>query len=191
MNSYYPQHAAAFGEILRRVAGQRVAVIGHARPDGDCIGSQVALARALASRGVDVVCINGDPVPRRLQYLVTGMNFLRTDAEIASHLDRVAIYVDCADQARVGERLKAKFPKVLACIDHHLSNVGFAEYNLLDAGSAATCVAPSARRPPTPCSSRSVGGSTSRRRVQEVQEVPCRGSFKGSALRQVLSPEPS
>ena len=139
MNSYYPQHAAAFGEILRRVAGQRVAVIGHARPDGDCIGSQVALARALASRGVDVVCINGDPVPRRLQYLVTGMNFLRTDAEIASHLDRVAIYVDCADQARVGERLKAKFPKVLACIDHHLSNVGFAEYNLLDAGSAATC----------------------------------------------------
>jgi phosphoesterase RecJ-like protein len=139
VNSYYPQHAAAFGEILRRVAGRRVAVIGHARPDGDCIGSQVALARALAARGDDVVCINGDPVPRRLQFLTAGMNFLRTDAELAGHLDRVAIFVDCADHARVGERLKAKFPRVLASIDHHLSNVGFAEYNLLDAGSAATC----------------------------------------------------
>jgi phosphoesterase RecJ-like protein len=139
VSDFYPQHAAAFAAILGRVAGQRVAVLGHARPDGDCIGSQVALARALAARGVDVVCLNGDPVPRRLQYLTAGMKFLRTEAEIAGHTDRLAIYVDCADQARVGERLKAKFPRVLACIDHHLSNVGFAEYNLLDAGSAATC----------------------------------------------------
>jgi phosphoesterase RecJ-like protein len=139
VNAFYPQYTAVFGEILRRVAGQRVAVIGHARPDGDCIGSQVALARGLAARGIDVVCINGDPVPRRLQYLTAGMNFLRTDAEIAAHLDRLVIYVDCADQARVGERLKTKFPRVLACIDHHLSNVGFAEFNLVDAGSAATC----------------------------------------------------
>lgn len=139
MSAFYPRHAAAFAAILARAAGQRVAVIGHARPDGDCIGSQVALARALAARGVDVVCINGDPVPRRLQYLAAGMTFLRTDAEIAGHTDRLALYVDCADQARVGERLKARFPRVLACIDHHLSNVGFAEYNLLDADSAATC----------------------------------------------------
>jgi phosphoesterase RecJ-like protein len=139
VSAFYPQYAAVFGEILKRVAGKRVAIIGHARPDGDCIGSQVALASGLASRGVDVVCINGDPVPRRLQYLAAGRTFLRTDAEIEPHLDRLVIYVDCADQARVGDRLKAKFPRVLACIDHHLSNVGFAEYNLVDARSAATC----------------------------------------------------
>ena len=139
MSAFYPQYTGVFAGILQRVVGQRVAVIGHARPDGDCIGSQVSLARGLAARGVDVVCINGDPVPRRLQYLAAGMTFLRTDAEIEPHLDRLVIYVDCADQARVGERLKVKFPRVLACIDHHLSNVGFAEFNLVDAASAATC----------------------------------------------------
>jgi phosphoesterase RecJ-like protein len=139
MSAFYPQYTEIFGRILQRLAGQRVAVIGHARPDGDCIGSQVALARGLAARGIDVVCINGDPVPRRLQYLVADTPFLRTDAEIAGHLDRLAVYVDCADQARVGDRLKAKFPQVVACIDHHLSNVGFAEFNLVDPASAATC----------------------------------------------------
>ena len=139
MSAFYPQYTGVFAAILERVKGQRVAIIGHARPDGDCIGSQVSLARGLAARGVDVVCINGDPVPRRLQYLVAGMTFLRTDAEIAPHLDRLVIFVDCADQARVGERLKLKFPKVLACVDHHLSNVGFAEFNLVDPASAATC----------------------------------------------------
>jgi phosphoesterase RecJ-like protein len=41
--------------------------------------------------------------------------------------------------ARGGERLKAHFPKPVAVIDHHISNVGYAEANLVDSASAATC----------------------------------------------------
>jgi len=114
-------------------------VIGHARPDGDCIGSQVALARVLAALGFDVVCINADAVPRRLQFLVKAMPFLRTDDVVNVSGDRAAIFVDCADHARVGERLKARFPAPVAVVDHHLSNVGFAPANLVDSASAATC----------------------------------------------------
>ena len=128
-----------FARLLAAVAGRKVAVVGHARPDGDCIGSQVALARVLAARGVDVICVNADAVPRRLQFLVRGMTFLRTDDVLQSTEDRVAIFVDCADHARPGERLKLRYPTPVAVIDHHLSNVGFAKENLIDSASAATC----------------------------------------------------
>jgi bifunctional oligoribonuclease and PAP phosphatase NrnA len=136
---YYPELSTAFAGLLAQLKGRKVAVIGHARPDGDCIGSQVALARVLAAGGLDVICVNGDLVPRRLQFLTRGMSFLTTDGLLAQPDDRVAIFVDCADHARAGERLKARFPAPAANIDHHLSNVGYAAVNLVDSASAATC----------------------------------------------------
>ncbi|MEO5959648.1 MAG: bifunctional oligoribonuclease/PAP phosphatase NrnA [Opitutaceae bacterium] len=139
MEKFYAVLSAEFARLLSALAGRKIAVIGHARPDGDCIGSQVALARVLAARGFDVVCVNPDPVPRRLLFLVEGMKFLRTDDVLQTNEERAAIFVDCADHARGGERLKVRYPAPVAVIDHHLSNVGFAEANLVDSGSAATC----------------------------------------------------
>jgi phosphoesterase RecJ-like protein len=139
VEQFYPQLSAEFARLLAAIAGRKVAVVGHARPDGDCIGSQVALARVLLARGHDVICVNLDPVPRRLQFLAAGMTFVRTDDALKLPDDRVAILVDCADHARPGERLKAKFPTPIAAIDHHLSNAGFATFNLVDSASAATC----------------------------------------------------
>ncbi|MBL9187390.1 MAG: bifunctional oligoribonuclease/PAP phosphatase NrnA [Opitutaceae bacterium] len=139
MGKYYPQLSAEFARLLASLAGRRVAVIGHARPDGDCIGSQVALARVLAARGLDVICVNADPVPRRLVFLTAGMRFHRTDDLIGADGDCAAIFVDCADHARAGERLKARFPAPVATIDHHISNAGYAAANLIDSDSSATC----------------------------------------------------
>ena len=136
---YYPELSAAFARLLGSLAGRPLAVVGHARPDGDCIGSQVALARVLAAGGFDVLCVNADPVPRRLQFLVPGMKFLRPDDLPAQPDGRASLFVDCADHLRVGERLKALYPQPAANIDHHLSNIGYAEANLVDSGSAATC----------------------------------------------------
>lgn len=139
MEKFYPALSADFARLLASLAGRRIAVIGHARPDGDCIGSQVALARVLAALGFDVVCINADAIPRRLQFLVKEMAFLRTDEVVNAPDDRAAIFVDCADHARAGERLKVRFAAPVAVVDHHLSNVGFATANLVDSASAATC----------------------------------------------------
>jgi bifunctional oligoribonuclease and PAP phosphatase NrnA len=139
VDRFFPQLSAAFARLLADLAGRKIAILGHARPDGDCIGSQVALARVLAARGFDVVCVNADAVPRRLEFLVGGMTFLRTDEALALPDDRAAIFVDCADHARAGERLKAKFPAPVAMIDHHLSNRGFAPASLVDTDAAATC----------------------------------------------------
>jgi phosphoesterase RecJ-like protein len=52
---------------------------------------------------------------------------------------RAAVFVDCADHARPGERFEALFPEPVGTIDHHLSNRGCATYNVVESGSAATC----------------------------------------------------
>jgi phosphoesterase RecJ-like protein len=139
VEKFYAQLSAEFARLLAALAGRKVAVCGHARPDGDCIGSQVALARVLAARGLDVICVNPDPVPRRLQFLTRETSFLRTDDVRRGNEQRAAIFVDCADHARGGERLKAWYDAPVAVIDHHLSNVGFGAMNLVDSTSAATC----------------------------------------------------
>jgi bifunctional oligoribonuclease and PAP phosphatase NrnA len=139
VEKFYPTLSPPFARLLEAIAGKKVAVVGHARPDGDCIGAQIAMARMLAARGHDVICVNADPVPRRLQFLVGDMTFYRTDDVLRQNDARISVFVDCADHARGGERLKAKYPSPAAVIDHHLSNVGYAQINLVDSNSAATC----------------------------------------------------
>jgi len=125
-----------FQKLLSAIDGRKVAVVGHARPDGDCIGSQVALARVLRSTGVDARCINADPVPRRLHFIGGDEPFTTVDG--LEGWDGVAIYVDCADQNRPGKRLRERFPTVLGNIDHHVSNSRYAEHNLVSETAAAT-----------------------------------------------------
>jgi len=139
MTKHYPEFSADFSRLLAALSGRSVAVVGHSRPDGDCIGSQVALARVLAERGSSVVCVNSDKVPRRLAYMAEGMRFIRTDEALALPADVAAVFVDCADHLRAGERLLAKFPLPEGSIDHHLSNAGFAKINIVDSASAAAC----------------------------------------------------
>jgi len=139
MGRFFPDLSEAFKGLLSTVAGRSVAVIGHARPDGDCIGSQVALARVLTARGSPSVCVNPDPVPRRLAFAARGMTFVGTDEALLLPTDTLAVFVDCADHARAGERIRQRFPSPAGNIDHHLSNSGFAAANVVDSGSAASC----------------------------------------------------
>ncbi len=134
--SYYPKFAGRFAVLLQELRDRTVVVIGHQRPDGDCIGSQVALCRVLISQGIDAICVNPDPVPRRIKFLVGDTPFYQRD-EI-KHGDRLALYTDCADHGRAGEKMRAFYPTPWACFDHHLSNAGFAKFNFVDTASAAT-----------------------------------------------------
>ena len=65
MELIYPEFYDRFSLFLRELEGRKIVVIAHSRPDGDCIGSQVALARVLRALDLDVICANPDPVPRR------------------------------------------------------------------------------------------------------------------------------
>lgn len=136
MSVYFPQLSAALPALFERLAGQSVVVLGHARPDGDCIGSQVAFCRVLRAKGIDAICANPDPVPRRLAFLVGDTPFVRVDE--LDDRPRLAVYVDCADLRRAGEGTKARFPAPAGNIDHHISNNGYAEHNYIDVAAAAT-----------------------------------------------------
>lgn len=136
MELIYPEFYDRFGAFLRSLEGRRVVVISHARPDGDCIGSQVALTRVLRALNIDATAVNPDPVPRRIRFAVGDTPLVNFAGLPEGEL--TAIYVDCADQARAGDKLKARFPAPFANIDHHLSNIGFAEHNFIDVGSCAT-----------------------------------------------------
>lgn len=137
MEKHFAALSQAFARTLQSLKGRQLAVVGHARPDGDCIGSQVALARVLRSLGHEVICVNSDPVPRRLQYLVGDLNFVRPH-DVPANDDWVSLWVDCADAGRAGDKARERFPRPFANIDHHLSNNGYAENNFIDAEAAAT-----------------------------------------------------
>lgn len=137
MERFFGELTQQFETLVPSFAQKRVAVVGHARPDGDCIGSQVAVARVLRALGSNVVCVNGDPVPRRLQFLQDDLEFLTPDALPVG--DWLVVYVDCADHARAGEKARLRFPRPFANVDHHLSNNGYAEHNFVDVAAAATC----------------------------------------------------
>ena len=133
----YPDFSARFRSVVGELAGRALAVIGHARPDGDCIGSQISLARTLRALGNRVVCVNPDPVPRRLQFLTREETFHTVQTLPSGEL--TAIFVDCADHARAGQAILERFPSPFLTVDHHLSNGGFAKHNFIDTTSAATC----------------------------------------------------
>ncbi len=134
--SHYPHYATSFGKLLAELPGKKISVVGHQRPDGDCIGSQVALCRVLRAKGSDAICINSDPVPRRMKFLVSDTPFSLRDE--ADHSGREAIFTDCADHDRAGDKLRKTYPSPLGCFDHHISNSGYAKHNFVDTGSAAT-----------------------------------------------------
>ncbi|MDA0848669.1 MAG: DHH family phosphoesterase, partial [Verrucomicrobia bacterium] len=60
MSFFYEQESADFGACVESLKkeNKKVAVIGHVRPDGDCIGSTVAMVRILRNQGIDALGVN-------------------------------------------------------------------------------------------------------------------------------------
>jgi bifunctional oligoribonuclease and PAP phosphatase NrnA len=133
---FYPEISAIVRNLAQELKGKKVAILGHMRPDGDCIGSQVGLCRVLQAEGVDAVCVNADLVPRRLSFLVGDTPFFH--AETFCPAGHLAITVDCADRERIGPTLGKLFPEIWANLDHHISNTGYALHNIVESRSAAT-----------------------------------------------------
>ncbi len=116
-----------------------VCVIGHARPDGDCVGSQIAASRLLAHFGVENFMANADRVPHSLRYLQGSDSISIFDRKALG--DAALLYVDCADEGRVGPKtsISLEDSRRLGNVDHHISNTNFAEFNIVDHGASATC----------------------------------------------------
>jgi phosphoesterase RecJ-like protein len=133
---YFQDESITFARNLELLRGHRIVVLGHRRPDGDCIGSQVALVRVLIAAGIESVAVNIDPIPRTLKAFVGDTPFyLASDLPTSEYL---AVSVDCADHARVGHSVRDRFPHVRLNIDHHVSNTLYGETNLILPTACAT-----------------------------------------------------
>ena len=114
-------------EIAKKlVKEKKTALFCHVRPDGDSLGSALALKCALDGLGVqtDVVC--ADPVPSRFF-------FLKETLSVKNSLDgeySALIAIDCADITRLGDFAEAfDKHKNTYSIDHHISNNRYAKIN--------------------------------------------------------------
>ena len=124
----------AIGNIIKN--NNCFVLIPHKNPDGDCMGSVVALARAIKAMNKSVkIALVGNFVPKRLDYL-WDKSFLIN--EIPS--DYVCITVDVAATYMIDNLKEDIFDraKISCCIDHHGTNAGFADYNYVDATASAT-----------------------------------------------------
>ena len=130
-----PELLREFAKLLQVANGKKIAVIGHMRPDGDCIGSQFAMAEILRNAGAEVVCVNQNKVP----YLYK--NFVEdelVDSDSFADFSYEALIVDCADLSRASARLNDSYKNVFACVDHHASGNSQAQIKVIDIEAGAT-----------------------------------------------------
>ncbi|MEN9535504.1 MAG: hypothetical protein RIR37_777, partial [Verrucomicrobiota bacterium] len=129
---------AQIGDILN--AHQSFIILSHIRPDGDAIGSQIALGFALMALGKSVRLVNEDGLPDNLAFM---RGSERIETPPADPLDvEVAIALDTATKPRLGDNAlhaaSASKAKIWLNIDHHISNPKYGDFNLIDATSPAT-----------------------------------------------------
>jgi phosphoesterase RecJ-like protein len=112
---------------------RRFVLSSHSRPDGDSIGSQLAMAYALKAIGKEVTVINADAAPPPLMAF-PGV----PDIQIAPRADgdfEAAIIMECGDLARTGVEGLDRF--FVINIDHHPGNTGYGRINWFDSSAAA------------------------------------------------------
>ena len=123
------------GQALR--AHQQFAVLGHVRPDGDALGSQLALGLSLKKLGKDVRIWNEEGMLEKYSFL-PGANLLTKPPAEPEDVD-LAIALDTAIQSRLGTTLPAiRSAKVWINIDHHPSNPAYGDIAYIDPQSPAT-----------------------------------------------------
>ena len=112
-------------------------IASHAEPDGDSIGSLVALGLALAKLGKKITMYNPSPIPAVYRFLPGTDQIVRQIQNPDTY--ELALVLDCGDLDRIGETSAevGKIP-ILINIDHHVSNTGFGHIQLIDTSACAT-----------------------------------------------------
>ncbi|WP_368292688.1 bifunctional oligoribonuclease/PAP phosphatase NrnA [Dehalobacter sp. TBBPA1] len=114
------------------------ALLTHISPDGDCIGSMLALGIALEGLNKKICYYNPGFLPVNLKFL-PGVDKICSVLP-PEEFPETLIFIDCAEAERAYSGLCPEFlqGKTVINIDHHISNNGFGTVNWIDAGAAAT-----------------------------------------------------
>jgi bifunctional oligoribonuclease and PAP phosphatase NrnA len=115
-------------------ARKRFLITSHARPDGDSIGSQLAMAYALEALGKDVRLVNADPAPDHYKEF-PGLGHIEIARSIEDRDTEALIVMESGDLKRTGVAgLENRFT---INIDHHQGNTFYGDLNWVDESAAA------------------------------------------------------
>jgi bifunctional oligoribonuclease and PAP phosphatase NrnA len=129
------QGFAPIGDVL--LSAGTVAILTHVRPDGDAIGSELAMALALQKLGKTVFAWNEDGLPESFAFL-TGSELITKPPDNPVDVD-IVLALDTAARDRLGTGIKAvRAYKTLVNVDHHTSNPRYGDLNYIDVQAPAT-----------------------------------------------------
>lgn len=115
----------------------RFLITSHVDPDGDSIGSQIALYRALRHFGKEVAIVNEGAMPSKYKFLDPDGN-VKFDSTALEFVPEAVFIIECPLLDRIGSVIDL-IPEtaVRINIDHHPDNEEYADINLIDAESSA------------------------------------------------------
>ena len=116
--------------------GKKIGITYHVSPDGDAVGSVLALLNALRSLNKECYVISKDSVSDNLKYL-KGSDEITGDITEAKDETDIIVVLDCGNLDRVSANLEEFTGKIIN-IDHHLSNDKYGDINYIDSKAAAT-----------------------------------------------------
>ena len=119
---------------------ERIIVTTHMSPDGDGLGSELAVWRLMSQFGKKTLILNSDPVPENYAFLTEyALYNVCSDNELFSEKDLI-IVLDISNIERLGRlsRVIGACSAKKICIDHHLENSGFADLNYTDSSASST-----------------------------------------------------
>ncbi len=118
--------------------GKKAVICGHSMPDGDSVGSVLAMGLLLSELGIENYVVMPDPVPAMFGFLPGATDVVTYDC-LPGDCD-LAVVLDCTDLGRLGDELGEIISKVpvVVNIDHHISNQQFGDCNYVNAKAAAS-----------------------------------------------------
>lgn len=126
---------AALAEWIRK--HDDIGVVCHVSPDGDTLGSALALAEGIRMMGKNACVLCQDEIPSMYHFMSGALDVC--SPESAPFMIRSALFSDVSDELRAGSCLMPEISE-RAVIDHHETNPGFGKVNLIDGAAAATSV---------------------------------------------------
>ena len=116
----------------------KIVILGHVNPDGDCVGSCLAVYNYIKEwDSTKAVTVRLERAPSKFSYL-SGFDAIETEAGEETY--DLCICLDSSDEERLGD-FKSCFDRSVKtiCIDHHITNRGYAQENVIDGHASSAC----------------------------------------------------
>lgn len=111
-------------------------VTSHISPDGDSLGSTLAMTRALSKLGKKAIPVVNDHIPKKYNFL-PGIDMIKSAEKCAYGVD-VIISLDCGDKQRLGfDKELSEYGRKIINIDHHKSNLYFGDLNIVNSDASS------------------------------------------------------